>query len=123
MLRDATAEERNEIDKYLQLDEEYLYSLIPPHLESDIFYDFNGQIEAGKKAFTAMETTIQTRLCDDWELCNKIDDPHLADITNLVVVIGDVLSTTVSGLPPFLVASLLVKTGLRKFCGCQVDED
>lgn len=118
MLRDSTAEERKQIEKYLQLDEAYLYSLIPPYLEPGGIYDFQGQVSAGKRLFESMQSSIRARLCEEWALCAKIDHPSFKDATNIVVVIGDVLSTTISGIPPFLVASLLVKIGLRKFCEC-----
>jgi hypothetical protein len=113
--------ERERIRKYLSLDEESLYSLLPLYLDEYAGTAFSpeGQQEAGRSAFRQRRARIHQSLCRDWQLCRKIDHPAFTDTINLVVVVGDAIATAVSGIPPILVASLLVKIGLRSFCGCQ----
>ena len=112
---------REEINDCLQLDEDALYSLIPPHLPEyrGAVFMTPGQIEAGKKEFEKRTVTLRERLCKEWNLCAKIKDPSVDDAVKLVVTIGDVIAIHTGGIPPFLVSSLLVKIGLRRFCNCQ----
>jgi hypothetical protein len=112
--------DRERIAKYLQLDEEHLYSVLASHAEElrGTVFDPAGQQKAGRRVFEKLEEGLRTRLCDEWGLCAKLETADLKDATNLVVLIGDVIAVHVGGLPPFLVASLLVKIGLRRFCRC-----
>lgn len=119
-IRNISKDEREEIEKYLVLDEDLLYSLIPPYVPEYKNYMFapEGQIEAGKKKFQEIRHTLYEKICNEWDLCNKIDDPALNDTINIVAIVGDTISTIVVGIPPILLASILVKIGLRKFCSC-----
>lgn len=119
-IRKIDETEQKEIEKYLMLDETMLYSLIPPYLPEyrGTLFTFNGQIEAGRKKFRAMQQQLYVIICKEWELCKKIDDDVSQDKYNLVIAIGDVISTIAVGIPPCLIASILVKMGLREFCNC-----
>lgn len=112
--------EREEIEMYLTLDEEQLYSLIPPYMTEydSILFSPTGQINAGKRAFQSFDQQLKETLCKEWKLCKKLDDPVYQDTVSLVVVIGDALSTAIVGIPPILIASILVKIGVRTFCAC-----
>ena len=113
--------EQEEISNYLALDEELLYSLIPPYLpeyQNTVFAP-EGQITAGKKTFKSMEKQLHKKLCKQWKLCKRIDDPTFEDTTKLIVLIGDVIATPAVGVPPFLIASIVVKIGVREFCNCK----
>ena len=114
---DISSQDRARIGKYLQLDEDQLYSVLASITETGVF-DPAGQRAAGKRTFARLEVTLHTRLCDEWGLCDKLKDESVKDATNVVVIIGDVIATHLGGLPPFLIASLLVKIGLRHFCKC-----
>jgi len=114
---DTSSQDRARIGKYLQLDEEQLYSVLASYTETSIF-DPAGQRAAGKQIFEKLQATLHMRLCDEWGLCAKLKDESVKEATNVVVVIGDVIAAHVVGLPPFLIASLLVKIGLRQFCKC-----
>jgi hypothetical protein len=118
--REISSKDRERIEKYLQLDEKHLYSVLATHAEElrGKIYDPAGQQADGKRVFEGLEAGLRTRLCDEWGLCAKLEDASVKDATNLVVIIGDVIAARVIGLPPFLVASLLVKIGLRRFCKC-----
>ncbi len=109
--------DRARIEKYLHLDSEQLYSLIGSYKEGVIF-DPAGQREAGREMFAELEGPIQAKLCGEWDLCARLESENVKDATNVVVIVGDVIASHVTGLPPFLIASLLVKIGLRRFCKC-----
>ena len=117
-IRKVDANERETIEEYLSLDEDLLYSLIPPYIEEGTRYTLPGQIASGKKWFRELEPRLRQKLCEEWELCKKLDDPVLADQVNLVIAVADVICALVQIIPPNLIASLLIKMGLRTFCRC-----
>lgn len=117
-VRKIDADEHEVIEEYLSLDESLLYSLIPPYTGERVLYTLPGQIEAGKKKFLELIPQLQQKLCVDWELCKKIDDPVLNDQISLVVAIGDVICALVGVIPPNLIATLIIKMGVRAFCSC-----
>ncbi|GHP01033.1 hypothetical protein KSF_110800 [Reticulibacter mediterranei] len=117
-IRKVDADERELIEDYLSLDESLLYSLIPPYIEEGVLYTLPGQIDSGKKTFQELIPRLQKKICQEWELCKKIDDPVLNDQINLVVAIGDVICALVGIIPPNLIATLIVKMGVRAFCSC-----
>lgn len=121
-LRKISELEREEIEEYLFLDEDELYSLIPSYFDKykGTFFSPDGQKKAGIKEFQALRGVIYDKLCQEWGLCNKIDDPVLADNINLVTAIADIISPFLIGFPPFVIASILVKIGIRKFCNCSI---
>jgi hypothetical protein len=115
-----TSAQREKVEQYLFVDEDQLWSLIPPYLEAyaDTHFSPEGQADAGREWFEALRATLQRRLCDEWQLCRKLGQPELSDTTNLVVVIGDAIATHVRGVPPVLVAAIIVRMGARRFCVC-----
>jgi hypothetical protein len=117
---EISPEERRRIQRYLQLDEENLYPLLLKY--SDEYKDKIAsplwQEEWGRKVFERLEGGLRQVLCVEWDMCERLNDQNVKDGTNLVVVIGDVIAAKVAGFPPFLIASLLVKIGLRRFCAC-----
>jgi hypothetical protein len=115
---DISSQDRSRIGKYLQLDEDQLYSVLATYTDKNSVFDPAGQRAAGKRAFARLEATLHARLCDEWGLCARLKEESVKDATNVVVIIGDVIAAHVVGLPPFLIASLLVKIGLRQFCKC-----
>lgn len=121
-IRKVDTDEREIIEEFLSLDESLLYSLIPPYVEEGVLYTLPGQIEAGKKKFQELMPQLHKKICQEWELCKKIDDPVLNDQINLVVAIGDVVCALVGIIPPNLIATLLVKMGVRAFCSCSRSE-
>lgn len=102
------------------LDEEQLYSLIPPYLSEYAGARFSpdGQREAGKRWFAALRGPLEQKLCHEWRMCGRIEHPDFDDAAKLVVVIGDAVATTVTGVPPVLVAAIIVRMGVRRFCDC-----
>ncbi|MEM8610647.1 MAG: hypothetical protein AAGF93_01420 [Cyanobacteria bacterium P01_H01_bin.105] len=131
MKKAITQSELDEIEQFLTLDEEDLYGLIPVYLRDYTLerafhspsLDDSSETEKGKKIFQSVRDPIHEKLCQDWNLCEKIDDPNLGDQMNLVVTLADIISPMVIGLPPFLISSILIKMGLRKFCNCSQRKD
>jgi len=91
-------------------------------VEEGVYYTLPGQIEAGKKKFQELIPQLHKKICGEWELCKKIDDPVLNDQINLVVAIGDVICALIGIIPPNLIATLIVKMGVRAFCSCSRSE-
>jgi hypothetical protein len=119
-IREISTKEREQLAEYLSLDENVLYSLLPPYLAEykQTYFTFKGQIDAGKKAFAKIRDDLHVKICEEWKLCDKIDDPMLQDQVNLAIVIADTIMTIKTGIPPFIISTILVKIGLRDFCNC-----
>ncbi len=121
-IRTITKEEWEVIEEYLFLDEELLYSFIPQYISSKpgVLTGFatQGQIRAGKLKFDELQPFLHKKLCEEWKLCEKIDNPALQDNLNLVVTLSDVIILTANAItiPSILIASLVVKKGVQKFC-------
>ncbi|MCY7275906.1 MAG: hypothetical protein LH702_19750 [Phormidesmis sp. CAN_BIN44] len=114
-------EYKQEIEEYLSLDENLLYSLIPPYLEEGRLYSPEGQIEEGKRKFDELKPSLYENICINWDCCSKIDAPALQDNINLIATLADIVAVASSsiGIPPFIIATILVKIGLRRFCKCR----
>ena len=119
-LREISESEREEIESYLFLDEDDLYSLIPAYSNKykRCLFAPSGQKEAGRKEFQELRQLIDEKVCREWELCKKIDDPILTDNINLVIALNDIIVPFLTEFPPFFIASLVVKIGIRSFCDC-----
>ena len=119
-IRELSPDERARVEKYLMLDEEQLFSLIPVYLPeyNNSVFSPEGQLEAGRTWFEAIRSSLEQKVCHEWQMCRMIADPDLNDVTNLVVVIGDTVRASGHGFPPFVVASIIVRMGVRRFCSC-----
>src|SRR4051794_7115821 len=112
-VRELDPAERRRVERFLLLDEEQLFSLIPTYLseyERTVFSP-DGQREAGRTWFEAARGSLERRLCEEWQICRKLGRPEFEDATNLVIVIGDAIATTVTGVPPVLVAAIIARIG------------
>ena len=119
-VRELDEAERRRVDRYVLLDEDRLFSLIPPYLSEHEHTSFSpeGQREAGRAWFEAMRGSLEQRLCDEWGMCRMLGRPEFDDATTLVVVIGDAIATKVTGVPPILVGAIIARIGVRRFCDC-----
>lgn len=126
-MRIATQIEREQIDQYLILSESDLFSewgrqIVAQSGEDDQYLGiFDDLEELGRKTFQSVELELRDQLCVKWKLCEKIDNNTLSDFSNLVVTLADVLVATSTHvpLPTLLIATTIVKIGVREFCGCQ----
>ncbi len=113
-------EQKREIKYYLSLDENSLYSLLAPPVRGTS--KAKRSAYEGQRRFNKLKKTLYQKICIDWRYCSRIDHPVLQDNVNLVFIIADVLASSSTILPfgisPFIIATILVKQGLRKFCKC-----
>ena len=123
-MKELTEVERKKIQRYLALDEDGLYSLIPPHLSE---YDRTlftpmGLIGAGKAFFEKVHGDLKKAVCEEFDWPSKRNNTTFNDTVILVAAIGDVIAGCIGAVPPFIIAGLLVKRGLDTLCGCSSKE-
>lgn len=116
----VTNDQRQRIQRYLLLEERDLYALIPPHLPDydQSLFSPDGQIDAGKGFFQSKLKELRKAVCDDFDWPSKRSDTSFNDSVQLVAAVADAVVTCVGGVPPFIIAALLVKRGLDALCGC-----
>jgi hypothetical protein len=119
-MRPLDPEEQDDIEKYLILDEPLLHSLIPPYDQKTKhnIYSPDGQMAEGKRLFMELQPAVYAKLCEEWKLCDKLDELLLMDDVKLVAIIGDIIASIVGEIPPHLIAAIIVKMGIRTFCKC-----
>jgi hypothetical protein len=67
----------------------------------------------GRNRFQAIQGFIVSKVCDP-EVRKELNAER--DETKLVIAIGDILSTLLTGLPLVLVSVLIAKIGLSSYC-------
>lgn len=120
-VREINQSERKDIEKFLAMDKKELYGIIPSYLAEyrGTFFSPQRRVELGKELFGAIESDLHNHLCDNWDLCDKIDHPKWNDLVCLVSTVGDIIAAKITcGIPPLVISTLLVKIGLRAFCDC-----
>jgi hypothetical protein len=119
-VRELDPAERRRVERYLLLDEEQLFSLLPPYLSeyADTSFSPDGQREAGRSWFEAARGSLEQQLCQEWQMCRMLGEPEFDDTTNLVIVIGDAIASKAAGIPPVLVGAIIARIGVRRFCNC-----
>ncbi|MBK8023251.1 MAG: DUF4062 domain-containing protein [Chloroflexi bacterium] len=115
-----TASDREAIEKALFLDENLLYTLLPayPRTEETHMFNFGGQRRHGQEQFEALVPSLRKKLCEEWKLCEKLNDPLLQDEFALTAALIEVIAPVVKPYPPHLIAALIVKIGVSHFCDC-----
>jgi len=95
-----------------------LYARIPEHTPefADVMFGPGEAEKAGREIFESLRSALHQRVCVDWDLPSKLDDPVAQDAVGLTVAVADVVSSLTLGVPPFLIATILVKIGIRQFC-------
>ena len=71
----------------------------------------------GRKAFEKMRPSVRKCLCERWRACEQMR-LH-ADQTTLGLAIADALAADPTLVPADMLAALVVKVGIRKFCNCR----
>jgi hypothetical protein len=65
---------------------------------------------------------VRQRLCEEWDYCTVRQDARWENDLDLAMAVATVLATRVLRLPVpadlVLVAAIVVKRGLDRFCGC-----
>ena len=114
-------EKRDEIEKYLSKDlETLLSSLASPELVETIGFRYipGKELEQGIKIFKSLKKKLYQQVCVEWEYCKKRNDSEYNDTVNLVAALIDIIASLTIGIPPALIATILVKKGLSEFCSC-----
>jgi hypothetical protein len=119
-MQELSEEERKYINDLLLLEADGLYMLIPPLLSEYTSTQFReeGQKQAGMDEFEKRKSRINQALCIDWNACEKLRNDLFQDRALLIASIADAVSASTFGIPPFIVAVLIFKLGLRQFCHC-----
>src|SRR5215469_9458556 len=102
--------QRNAIQRYLALDMEDLYSIIPAYLPEYEGARFSpeGQIYAGRRYIEDLMTKLRKSVCEEFDWPSKRDNPEFDDTVNLVAAIADAIATLKIGVPPTIISVLLV---------------
>jgi hypothetical protein len=108
--------ERERISRYLALDEDELYSLIPPYLGGIVLYSPSGMIEAGKAFCERKYSELREVVCGEFDWPVKRKDPIFNDNVALVAAVAQALMSHTESVPPAILATLLVKKGLDSLC-------
>jgi|SoiMethySBSTD1v2_1073268.scaffolds.fasta_scaffold81089_4 formate-dependent nitrite reductase membrane component NrfD len=74
------------------------------------------EIATGRAKFESMLPIVKAQLCDEWGACEKVR--KYEDPTQLAMVMGDVLASTITGVPVATVSALVVKMGIKRLCAC-----
>jgi hypothetical protein len=109
---------RNEIQRYMALDVEELYAVIPAYLpEYDgVLFSPQGQISAGKRYIESLSGKLRKSVCEDFDWPSKRDNAEFDDTLNLIAAVADVIAVHITSVPPVLISVLLVKRGLDRLC-------
>jgi hypothetical protein len=119
-MKAITESDKLYINDLLLLEADDLYSLIPPLLVeyASTAFSSEGQKKAGIHEFEKRRSAIQQALCVDWNGCEKLLNRSADDKVMLIASIADAISASTIGLPPFIIATLIFKLGIRQFCNC-----
>lgn len=118
-----TGEKRKEIERYLDQDEDTLYSILDlvRSSETSMAYMPGNEVDRGKALFSDLEPRLRQAICDDWNFCAKRHDPELQDTLTLITGISDIIAGLTIGFPPVLITVIMVKKGLTSFCNCEAE--
>lgn len=110
-----------EIKKLIELSEIELLELLPDYdpRYNQLILSPKSKKKIGETIFMELNSSLKNKICIEWDYCSKKDNPDLQDTINLISTIGDIISSLVGVLPPFVLATLLTKKGLSKFCSCK----
>ena len=109
---------RLEIDYYLSLDEQALLSFIGRHKPVAAIGRYPDDYELGIGWYEHAEVFFYGKLCMQNSICSKLEQQGFSDNVDLVLAIADAICGYITNIPPFAVAALLIKKGLRAFCHC-----
>lgn len=112
-------ENADTIDHFMALDDDQLFSELADHIPSlvDTFYSPEGKRRAARQWFEAIVPELRRKLCTEWSLVRKMNDPQFQDLSTLLAAMADVVATLSLGVPATLIAVVIFRIGIRNFCG------
>ena len=111
---------REEIAFFLGHTEKQLLAMLRPHYKRQ--FEFVGlvpkQVRQGDAWAQLYEPLLYGKLCVQEDLCAQLPSLATMDEIALTLHIADTICPLLWKLPPFMVAALLVKMGMARFCDC-----
>jgi hypothetical protein len=98
--------------------EELGRSLISPEFPSTASITRQNAVQRGKSFVSSSLEKLRSKICVDWRYCGKRGD--YGDFQSLAYAVAPLVSSVV-GVPAttaMIVAIILIKSGLDKFCNC-----
>ena len=113
--------DHHQIERLMELDVDALYSLLPAYdaAQEGTVFSREEWNKAGRAIFESLKGRIDEKICVEWDFCKKRTAQQYQDNITLVASVADVLAALSTGIPPFVIAALVVKIGLTHFCRCE----
>ena len=111
---------RGQFERLLAQDADELAALLAqsdPDAEETL-YSFEDARRVGESIVDRLSGRLRTRVCDEWQYCKRREENAFDDDVTLAVAVADVILSVVGAYPVAIIAALLVKKGLGRFCGC-----
>lgn len=113
-------QKKEEIEGYLSRD---LDALLVSLAETEYalgfkFSSMEIKPENGEEVLNSLENKLFNIICVKWRFCEKKDNPRYNDTVNLISAIADIIAALTIKVTPTLLAVILFKKGLSKFCKC-----
>ena len=106
---------KNEITKYLKLNLESLYKLLGNNVKSD------NSSYVGEKILKGIDQKLYQKICNEMEYCkNKSQFSYLETQSLAILLVENLGNITYmqKRIPNELLAIILIKIGLTRFCKC-----
>lgn len=110
-----------EIKKYLDLNLEDLFILLgeTEYANKHRFSTAISDPEKGREIFNLIKSTLFQKICVEFQFCEKIKNPNFKIKLILVETLMEIIQHLLApGIPPILIATIIAKIGIKKFCKC-----
>jgi hypothetical protein len=79
-----------------------------------------GPLRGPSEAWNRLVPALRRRVCDEWGWCERRQDARLEENVALVTLLSQIVAPDAQrwGVPAVLIAVILVKKGLDRFCDC-----
>lgn len=113
--------EKEKIEYFLQVPEEDMYRIIGSELKPFGFSLDNRndqeKEEDGRRWYSENKTYIQKNICGSEIVKGIISSKDKFNKIELISAIIDLISLLKTGITPALIATIIVRNGLKEFCG------
>jgi len=108
---------KREIESFIDKDVDELAALLAQS-DSDELYSFEAARAKGEAMIAEWSESLGQAICEEWGYCERRSKMDFDDNITLAVAIADVILSAIGTAPVAIVAAILVKKGLNRFCGC-----